>query len=284
VKFGTSKTIKVATRDGLLIESYLAMPPSPEKAPPLIVMPHGGPIGIRDDRHFDHSVQFLVSLGYAVLQVNFRGSEGFGKSFREAGKGSLGTAIEDDVDTVLTEVLKTQPVDKNNMCIMGMSYGGYSALVSSMRWPGRFKCAISFSGPTDRILTFSASDSVRSEPTRKWMEKYFGNPKTELAKMKSEQPLYSYKNLNTPLLLIHGTVDYRVDYEHVVRLQRMLTLANNPPAVLTLKSEGHGFTNLSSKKVTWGAIAGFLEQHLPRPPKQAKPTEVPAATGIAPAK
>ncbi len=276
VKFGTSKTIKVTARDGLLIESYLAMPPTPEKAPPLIVMPHGGPIGIRDDRHFDHSVQFLVSLGYAVLQVNFRGSEGFGKSFREAGKGSLGTAIEDDVDAVLTEVLKTQAVDKNNMCIMGMSYGGYSALVSSMRWPGRFKCAISFSGPTDRILTFSASDSVRSEPNRKWMEKYFGNPKTELAKMKSEQPLYSYKKLNTPLMLIHGTVDYRVDYEHVVRLQRMLTLAGNPPTVLTLKSEGHGFTNLSSKKVTWGAIAGFLEKHLPRPTKTAAP--VPAVT------
>lgn len=265
VKFGKSKAIKVAARDGLVIESYLTLPQSPEKLPPLIVMPHGGPIGIRDDRHFDHSVQFLVSLGYAVLQVNFRGSEGFGKSFREAGKGSLGTAIEDDVDAVLTEVLKSQVVDKSNMCIMGMSYGGYSALVSSMRWPGRFKCAISFSGPTDRILTFSASDSVRSEPTRKWMEQYFGNPKTELAKMKSEQPLYSYKKLNTPLLLIHGTVDYRVDYEHAIRLQRMLTLAENSPMLLTLKNEGHGFTNLSSKKVAWGVIAGFLEKHLPRP-------------------
>ncbi|MEO8003233.1 MAG: prolyl oligopeptidase family serine peptidase [Arenimonas sp.] len=265
VTFGRSKTIKVNTKDGFVIESYLTMPLSPDKVPPLVVMPHGGPIGIRDDRHFDHDVQFLVSLGYAVLQVNFRGSAGFGKNFREAGKGSLGTAIEDDVDAVLTEVLKSEPVDKNNMCIMGLSYGGYSALVSSMRWPGRFKCAISFSGPTDRILSFSASDSVRSEPTRKWMEQYFGNPKTDLAKMKSEQPLYSYKKLTTPLLLIHGTMDYRVDYEHVARLQRMLTMAGNPPALLTLKSEGHGFTNLSSKKVSWGAIAGFLEQYLPRP-------------------
>jgi len=264
VTFGKSKAIKVAARDGLIIESYLTMPQASDKAPPLIVMPHGGPIGIRDDRHFDHDVQFLVSLGYAVLQVNFRGSEGFGKSFREAGKGSLGTAIEDDVDSVLTDVLAKHKVDQNQMCIMGMSYGGYSALVSSIRWPERFKCAISFSGPTDRILNFSASDSVRSEPIRKWMEKYFGNPKTELAKMKAEQPLYSYKKLDTPLLLIHGTIDYRVDYEHVARLQRMLTLAGNPPEVLTLRSEGHGFTNLASKKVSWGAIAGFLEKYLSR--------------------
>lgn len=284
VKFGKSSSLKVKTRDGLMVEAYLTLPASPASAvavPPLVVMPHGGPIGIRDDRHFDRDVQFLVSLGYAVLQVNFRGSEGFGRSFREAGKGSLGTAIEDDVDSVLTEVLAKYPVDNNNMCIVGMSYGGYSALVSSMRWPGRFKCAISFSGPTDRILSFTASDSVRSESARKWMEQYFGNPKTELEKMKAQQPLYSYKQLKTPLLLIHGTNDYRVDYEHVARLQRMLTLSENPPAILTLKNEGHGFTNLGSKTISWAAIAGFLEQYLPRPesskPAVAKPaSETPA--------
>ncbi|MGH8105015.1 MAG: alpha/beta hydrolase family protein, partial [Arenimonas sp.] len=122
-KFGNSKAIKVTAKDGFVIESYLTIPPSPEKLPPLVVMPHGGPIGVRDYRHFDREVQFLVSLGYAVLQVNFRGSEGYGKSFRDAGKGNFGTGIEDDVDAVLTEVLKSQPVDKNNMCIMGMSYG-----------------------------------------------------------------------------------------------------------------------------------------------------------------
>jgi len=272
MKFGKSTTVKVKTRDGLTIEAYLTMAQSASPLSPLVVMPHGGPIGIRDDRHFDRDVQFLASLGYSVLQVNFRGSDGFGKSFREAGKGSLGTAIEDDVDSVLTEVLKNYPIDKNQMCIFGMSYGGYSALVSSMRWPGRFKCAISFSGPSDRLLSFTASDSVRSDTARKWMEDYFGNPKLELEKMKSQQPLYSYQQLNTPLLLIHGTEDYRVDYEHVARLQRMLTLAGKPPTVLTMKNQGHGFDNLMSKKISWGAIAGFLQQYLPKPPKPAVET------------
>lgn len=271
-KFSDSIVLKTKTKDGLFVESYLTLPEKKQGTSfPLIVMPHGGPIGIRDARHFDRDVQFLASQGYAVLQVNFRGSEGYGKEFREAGKGSFGTAIEDDIDASLNNALANYPIDKSRMCIIGMSYGGYSALVSSMRWPGRYKCAISFSGVSDRILSFTASDSVLSDSTRKWMEDYFGNPLTNLAKMKSEQPLYAYKTLKTPLMLIHGTNDVRVDYEHAARLQRMLTMAGNPPVMLTLKNEGHGFTNIYSIKVSWENIAGFLAQHL-------KPVALPATT------
>jgi dipeptidyl aminopeptidase/acylaminoacyl peptidase len=262
-QFSDSQVLKTTAKDGLVIESYLTMPLKKQStAFPLVVMPHGGPIGIRDARNFDRDVQFLVSQGYAVLQVNFRGSEGYGKAFREAGKGSFGTAIEDDIDAALNNALVNYPLDKSNMCIIGMSYGGYSALVSAMRWPERYKCAISFSGISDRILNFTASDSVRQDSTRKWMEEYFGNPLTSLEKMKSEQPLYAYKKLKTPLMLIHGTDDFRVDYEHALRMQRMLTMAGNPPVMLTLKNEGHGFTNIYSTKISWQAIAGFLAQHL----------------------
>jgi len=272
--FSDSVVIKTAAKDGLIIESYLTLPLKKQSAPfPLVVMPHGGPIGIRDARHFDKDVQFLVSQGYAVLQVNFRGSSGYGKAFRQAGKGSFGTAIEDDIDASLNNALANYPLDKSNMCIIGMSYGGYSALVSAMRWPDRYKCAISFSGISDRILNFTASDSVRLESTRKWMEDYFGNPLTSLTKMKSEQPLYAYKKLKTPLMLIHGTDDVRVDYEHATRLQRMLTMAGNPPVMLTLKNEGHGFTNIYSIKASWETIAGFLAQHL-------KPAPLPATTPV----
>jgi len=270
-QFSDSQVLKTTAKDGLVIESYLTMPLKKQTNPfPLVVMPHGGPIGIRDARSFDRDVQFLVSQGYAVLQVNFRGSSGFGKAFREAGKGSFGTAIEDDIDASLNNALASYPLDKSNMCIMGMSYGGYSALVSAMRWPDRYKCAISFSGISDRILSFTASDSVRQDSIRKWMEQYFGNPLTSLEKMKSEQPLYAYKKLKTPLMLIHGTKDLRVDYEHAIRMQRMLTMAGNPPVMLTLKNEGHGFTNIYSIKVSWETIAGFLAQHLKTTPVKAQ--------------
>ncbi|WP_147695774.1 prolyl oligopeptidase family serine peptidase, partial [Vogesella mureinivorans] len=85
--------------------------------------------------HFDSELQFLASLGYAVLQVNFRGSEGYGRAFREAGKRNFGRLIEDDIDLALQAVLKTEPVDGERMCMLGSSYGGFSALVASVRWP-----------------------------------------------------------------------------------------------------------------------------------------------------
>ena len=268
-KFGSSQVIKMKTKDGLNIEAYLTMPEHKQSTRfPLVVMPHGGPIGVRDTRHFDRDVQFLISQGYAVLQVNFRGSEGFGKEFRLAGKGSFGTAIEEDVDLTLNAALSQYPLDESRMCIMGMSYGGYSALVSAIRWPDRYRCAISFAGVSDRILLFTASDGVRYASTREWMEDYLGNPLTSLEKMISEQPLYSYRKLKTPLMIIHGTEDIRVDYEHAARLQRMLTMAGNPPVMLTLKNEGHGFSNIKSTSVSWEAIAGFLAQYLPLSPAE----------------
>ncbi len=262
-KFSKSRVIKVKTSDNLQIEGYLTLPENAHGANfPLVVMPHGGPIGIRDDRHFNREVQFIASLGYAVLQVNFRGSDGFGKNFVRAGKGSFGSAIENDIDAMTTAALRDFPLDKEKMCIIGSSYGGYSALVSVMRWPERFKCAISLSGSSDRILSFSASDSIRSETARVWMEQYFGNPLLEADKMISEQPLYGYERIVTPLMLIHGTEDFRVDYENAVRLQRMLSLAGRPPVMLTLKNEGHGNSNLVSVSVSWDYIAAFLNQHL----------------------
>ncbi len=262
-QFGKSHVLKTTVKDGLAIESYLTIPAKMTGTSfPLVVMPHGGPIGIRDYRHFDRNVQFLASLGVAVLQVNFRGSEGYGKKFMEAGKGSFGTAIEDDIDAALGKALAQYPLDKSRMCVFGTSYGGYSALVSSVRWPDRFRCTISLSGVSDRILNFTASDTVRRIAERKWMEDYFGNPLTDLENMKSRQPLYMYKQLKSPVMLIHGTNDLRVDYEHAFRLQRMLTLAGNPPVMLTLKDEGHGLNSDENIKIGWEAIAGFLTLHL----------------------
>src|SRR5690606_6507161 len=154
--FHKSMVVRATARDGFPIEAYLTLPGA-HTPPPLVVLAHGGPIGIRDTRHFDREVQFFASLGYAVLQVNFRGSEGFGREFREAGKRSYGTLIEDDIDAALSQVLASHPVDGDRMCAVGSSYGGYSALVSAIRWPGRFRCVVSFAGVSDRILFFTAS-------------------------------------------------------------------------------------------------------------------------------
>ncbi|MFY2764704.1 prolyl oligopeptidase family serine peptidase [Arenimonas sp. MALMAid1274] len=254
-------TLQVKSSDGLPIEAYLTLPPGAGRRP-LVVMPHGGPIGVADRRHFNPEVQFIASLGYAVLQVNFRGSEGYGKAFREAGYGSLGTLIENDIDAAIEAAVAAHPVDAGRMCMVGASYGGYSGLLSSLRWPGRFRCVVSMFGVSDRGLLFTASDAGRFESLRKELEKMLGNPNTQPELMRETSPLFQYRKLTVPLMLVHGGEDIRVDYEHTRRLVRMLGLDARPPVTLYFKEEGHGISDADNRRKTWEGVAGFLRQHL----------------------
>ncbi len=264
-RFAPATVLHAKTADGLTIEAYLTMPLGARGKLPLVLFPHGGPIGVRDTRYFDPEVQFLASLGYAVLQVNFRGSEGFGTAFRKAGERSYGSAIEDDIDAALAKALAEHPVDADRMCALGGSYGGYSAMVSAIRWPGRFRCMVSIAGISDRALFFTASDSALVEKTRKLMEQMIGDPNTEMDEMIRYSPLYRYKELVSPVMLVHGREDLRVDYEHTRRLVRMLNLAGRPPVLIVLDNEGHGIEDDANRTRVWTGIAGFLRQHLGDP-------------------
>lgn len=148
------------------------------------------------------------------------------------------------------------------MCTLGASYGGYSALVSAIRWPGRFRCAVSLSGLSDRALFFSASDSVRSADARPVLERIMGNPRTDMAEMQATSPLYHARELTLPLMLVHGREDLRVDFEHTRRLVRMLNLDGRPPVVLAFPDMGHGFDDPVAVDIAWTGIAGFLGAHL----------------------
>ncbi|MFZ5638677.1 MAG: alpha/beta hydrolase family protein [Pseudomonadota bacterium] len=264
-RFAPATALRVKSKDGFEIEAYLTLPPGAKGKSPLVLFPHGGPIGVRDDRYFDPEVQILASLGYAVLQVNFRGSEGFGTAFRKAGERSYGSAIEDDIDAALAVALAGHPVDPSRMCAMGASYGGYSAMVSAVRWPGRFRCVVSISGVSDRALFFTASDTARSEEGRKLIEERIGNPNTDMDEMLRYSPLYRYRELELPILLVHGREDLRVDYEHTRRLVRMLNIAGRPPALIELEDEGHGIEDDANRTKVWTAVAGFLRAHLGDP-------------------
>lgn len=264
--FAPATALRAKSRDGFEIEAYLTLPPGAKGKVPLVLFPHGGPIGVRNDRYFDPEVQIIASLGYAVLQVNFRGSEGFGTAFRKAGERSYGTAIEDDIDAALAAALAQYPLDPDRICAVGASYGGYSAMVTAIRWPGRLKCVVSMAGISDRALFFTASDSARSEEGRKLMERVIGDPNADMAEMQRNSPLYRYKELTLPILLVHGREDLRVDYEHTRRLVRMLNLAGRPPALIALDDEGHGFDTDVDKTRVWSAVAGFLRAHLGNTP------------------
>lgn len=260
-KFVPTQLLKLHNSQEMPLDAFVTIPDGGGKRP-LVVMPHGGPIGIRDALHFDREVQFLASLGYAVLQVNFRGSDGYGRAFRDAGRYQYGRGIEDDIDAALQAALARFPLDESRMCIVGASYGGYSALYSAIRWPGRFRCAISIAGVSDRALFFTASDSGTTRQGRESLERWIGNPNTELDKLVETSPLYRYRQLSLPIMLVHGGEDARVDFEHTRRLTRMLNLAGRPPVVLTFPDEGHGIDDAKDLDAEWTGIAGFLRQHL----------------------
>jgi dipeptidyl aminopeptidase/acylaminoacyl peptidase len=277
--FVPSVALQATSRDGLPVEAYLTLP-SGEGRHPLVVLPHGGPIGVSDRRLFNPEVQFLASLGYGVLQVNFRGSDGYGTAFREAGYHAAGTAIEDDIDAALQVALSRYPLDASRMCIMGSSYGGYSALQSAIRWPDRFRCAVSIAGITDRMLFFSASDSGTTAATRAELERLVGNPATEYAEMLATSPLYRYRALTLPVMLVHGRDDARVDYEHARRLVRMLNIAGNKPVMLSFDREGHTWRDLNDIATAYRGVAGFLQQHLgSTPPPGPVASQVPLGIG-----
>ena len=264
-----SKAFTFKGVDGTALEAFITLPRIAGK-PPLVVFPHGGPIGVSDKLHFDPEVQFLASLGYAVLRVNYRGSDGYGKAFREMGHRKFGTAIEDDIDAATRHVVANYPVDGSRMCAVGSSYGGYSSLVMAIRWPERFRCAVSIAGVSDRILFFTASDSGRNKDVRKEMEKVVGDPRAELEAMKASSPIYHYQDLKVPVMIVHGKEDYRVDYEHARRLQRMLQIDGRPPVGLVFDKEGHGVEKIENVETMWNGIAGFLQSYLDGVPTVAQ--------------
>jgi dipeptidyl aminopeptidase/acylaminoacyl peptidase len=270
-RFAPSHTLKVRAPDGLELEAFLTLPEGQGRRP-LVVMPHGGPIGIADRRHFDPEVQMVASLGYAVLQVNFRGSAGYGVKFREAGHRGEGTTIVDDIDAAIAAALAAYPLDPGRMCVVGSSYGGQSGLSLAVRSPGRFRCIVSISGVSDRILFFTASDSGRRKEGRAQLERIIGDPNTQLEQMVATSPLFRVDALATPVMLVHGGEDIRVDYEHTRRLLRMLNLAGRPPVLLELPDEAHGIERMDNLVKAWEGIAGFLRQHLDATPAPASDT------------
>ncbi|WP_159015612.1 alpha/beta hydrolase family protein [Cognatiluteimonas profundi] len=278
--FAPTRLLKVTSKDGLPIEAYLTLPTAAGRHP-LVVLPHGGPVGVSDHLMFDRETQFFASLGYAVLRVNFRGSDGYGRAFREAGYHAQGTRIEDDIDASITAALAAYPLDADRMCIVGSSYGGYSALVSTMRWPHRFRCAVSISGVSDRMLFFTASDGGQSREGRKSLERVVGDPVRERDEMMAGSPIYHYRDLQVPLMLVHGKEDERVDYEHARRLVRMLNLSGHKPVMITFKEGTHAWDDVDQIDKAYAGIAAFLEKYLGAPGAPAASATSPS-TSVSP--
>lgn len=265
-RFAGVRPVSYRSRDGLTINGYLTLPPGRgERGLPLVVLPHGGPFA-RDSWIFDQEVQFLASRGYAVLQPNFRGSTGYGREFVERGYGQLGGGMIDDVEDGVDWLVREGVADAGRVCIMGSSYGGYAAVWSAMRSPERYRCAVSWAGPSDlrSIVRYDTFGFTPRRYMREFRERVEGEERTDLNAI---SPVRHPQRLRTPLLLGHGDNDTTVPPEHS---RRLLAALNRRGAAArgTLESvfypkAGHAFTTAEERADWLRRIEAFLARHNP---------------------
>ncbi|MFT7559987.1 MAG: dipeptidyl aminopeptidase/acylaminoacyl peptidase [Flavobacteriales bacterium] len=254
-----TQPIQFKSRDGLDIHGYLTKPKSLKTDMPLIVYPHGGPHGPRDKWTYNSEVQFLASRGYAVLQVNFRGSGGYGLGFEKKGYRQWGAEIQYDIIDGTRWAMKQDEISRDRVCIMGASFGGYSALMSPIIEPDLFKCAIGFVGVYDLNLMYTTGDIERLNYGENYLDEVIGHDKTELDRF---SPLKRVDELKAPVLLIHGEEDWRVDVKHYHEMKKALEEKNHPLETMLIEKEGHGFANEKNRIEFLKRVEIFLATHL----------------------
>ncbi len=260
--FQETQVFKSKTSDGVEIESYFTPSENHSRKMPLIVMPHGGPHGVRDYRYFDRTVQSLSKLGYSVLQVNYRGSSGYGKEFLESSKKQWGKLIEEDIATATKNIISKGLANEGNICIFGISYGGYSALMSSIKYPELYSCAISYAGVTDLVLLFSEHRAKTNKEAQEFYLEYVGNPNKNLNELKQYSPVYRAKDIKTPIMISHGGKDTVVDLEHYFRLASVLDALKIPYKKVFYKREVHGFDKVDTQVDFLIQLSNFVEESL----------------------
>ena len=258
-----SIALQIPSEEELVVDAFLTLPLNGGSSMPLIAMPHGGPIGVRDSRAFSARVQWLARRGYAVLQVNFRGSGGYGRDFEAAGFRQLGRGIEDDIEAAVYFALEKYPqLDGDRVGIYGGSYGGYSALMSVIRNPDLFVCAASWAGVTDLTLLFTQTDRNKNEALREYFTRLIGEPDLDYDEQTANSPVYRYREFRRPILLGHGTADRVVDVEHSWRLRMLLGLIDADPEFVILEDVQHGFEYVSEAQSFYEPLLDFLDEHL----------------------
>lgn len=275
-----SKAFTARSADGLQIDGFLTLPTVGAQPYPVVVMPHGGPIGIADTRTFAPDVQILANRGFAVLRVNYRGSSGAGKRFLELGHGQWGREIEQDVEQALDHAMAAFPLDRSRVALFGSSYGGYSTLMGLIRAPERFRCGVAVSAVTDLPLLFSSSDWNRRETSMSRMKRIVGDPDTAMDELKAYSPTYQYTRIKQPLLLIHGTNDARVSFEHAWRLRTLLANADRPPTWLPIWGGDHSLSRPKDQLAVRAAADNFLRECLATPAATAAAGGSPTGSGL----
>ena len=226
-----------------------------------MVMIHGGPhqSGTRDFWDYNSETQFLASRGYAVLQVNFRGSDGYGERYKKLGYREWGGKMIDDINDSVKWAIDKEYVDGNNVCAYGASYGGYAALMSAVKEPDLYECTIGYVGIYDLQYMFTQSDIPNNWGGKAYLQKVLGNDKAQL---KAYSPLYHADKIKANVMLIHGSKDRRVPEINSEALSQALIRAGNPPEYLQYSQAGHGVFDEGDRRELYQGLINFLDKNL----------------------
>ncbi len=257
------KPIQYTSRDGLTIHGYLTLPKHVEaKNLPVVVNPHGGPWW-RDVWGFQPHVQFLANRGYAVLQMNFRGSTGYGKAFWERSFKEWGGKMQDDITDGVQWLIKEGIADKNRIAIFGGSYGGYAVLAGLAFTPDLYACGIDLCGVSN-LFTFMKSIPPYWKPMLEMMYEMIGNPETDKDLLTARSPVFHVEKIKAPLLVAQGAKDPRVNIDESNQIVNALRARGIDVEYIVKENEGHGFVNEENRIEFYEAMEHFLAKHLAR--------------------
>lgn len=256
--------VAVKARDGLPLNLFVTLPqgrkPGDGGVPlPMVLLPHGGPQS-RDGNDFDYWTEFLASRGLAVLQVNFRGSDGYGEAFKAAGLKRWGLEMQDDLTDALQWAVDQRVADPRRVCIVGGSYGGYAALMGVVKTPDQYRCAVSFAGVThlqDLILAQSEYIGGRAA-TDRTIGEFWGDRK----QLRSTSPALQAARIRVPVLLVHGTADRSVPVEQSQDMAAALRSAGKPYRYIEQEGGDHHLSRQAHRVEFFRAMEAFLDEHL----------------------
>lgn len=253
--------VRIAARDGLELPGYLTLPPglAPRDLPAVLYV-HGGPWA-RDRWGFDGVAQFLANRGYAVLQVNFRGSTGYGRAFWESSFKQWGLTMQDDLTDAARWLVEQGIADADRIAIYGGSYGGYAALAGLAFTPEVYAAGISFVGPSN-LFTLLASTPPYWEPYRQMQYEMIGHPEEEEELLRAASPLFSADRIVAPLLIAQGANDPRVQQAESDQIVDALRERGIDVPYIVKENEGHGFSNEENRLYFYRTVERFLAKHL----------------------
>ncbi|OFA08082.1 S9 family peptidase [Duganella phyllosphaerae] len=262
-KLSEQTVIRYQARDGMSIPAYLTLPEGRRaKALPLVAYIHGGPHA-RDGYGFDPITQMLASRGFAVLQPQFRMSTGFGWKHHVAGWKQWGLAMQDDITDGIETLVKQGVVDRNRVCIIGASYGGYATMYGLVKNPDLYKCGINWVGVTDVKMLFTVNWSDMSGPVMDNIgAKMHGDPKTDDAYFAKVSAIGHADQIKAPVLMAYGSEDRRVPLIHGEKMRDVLLKQGNTVEWMVMTGEGHGWSK-ESNNIKWGeTVYRFINRYI----------------------